>query len=257
MVALAGSLSLTTAGVFAPAASGSQAVAQPIRVEASQQVPVTVVADVQRTARVAWARVLSVWGSAAVRPQLRLVVGNAALAVAAGRATAAARGLVAVTTGDEVLVDATAYVALAPSGREVLLAHELTHLATGAAGDPDVPVWLEEGFADYVGFLRSSLAVGPVAEAAIERARVDGPPTAVPADSAFGSSEREQAVAYAQSWLMCRWLALTYGQDALVDLYRRVAHGRTSLAVAVEQATGSSLSDAIDGWGRSVAGLRR
>ena len=154
-------------------------------------------------------------------------------------------------------VDATAYLRLAPAGREVVLAHELTHLATGAASDPKVPVWLEEGFADYIGFLGAQIDVRTAAHAAISQVHAVGPPTGLPRDEDFAATGPALAVAYAEGWLMCRWFAQAYSQAALVEVYHRVAHGGTSLAGAVERVTGRPLADAVAGWAAYVTALAR
>jgi hypothetical protein len=97
------------------------------------------------TARAARA-VTAVWGSTMGRAPLVVAVdGTTALAELTGRPLGATGGLVAVTTIDRVYLDAAAWLALSPAGRQALLTHEVTHLATGSAGDDAVPLWLEEG----------------------------------------------------------------------------------------------------------------
>jgi len=248
-------LILGPAGVARSARSGRAP--DLIEVDAGPGVPADALADVQRTASGEWARVVAVWGTSTVQPRVHLVAGSEALATAAGRSPASVRGLVALTTPDRVLLESTAYTALAPSGRRVVLTHELTHLVTGAAADPDVPVWLEEGFADYVGFLDSGIPVAESAKAAIDQVRRSGRLTQLPQEVAFSAGPSEQAVAYAEAWLMCRWLAERYGQEALVATYRAVAHGRAGLSAAIQQVTGQSLGVAVQSWSRSVSELAR
>ena len=254
LVAL-GVLLLGPLGVLT-AARGEPAVVR-VEVDAGPGVPADTLADVQRTAPAAWSRVVSVWGTSAASPRVHLVAGPVAFAAEAGRTLASVGGLVALTTADRVLLETTAYAALAPAGRQVVLTHELTHLATGAAADPDVPVWLEEGFADYVGFLDSGISITQSAKAAIDHVRGTGPLTQLPPEVAFSAGPSEQAAAYAEAWLMCRWLAERYGQDALVATYRAVAHGRASLSAAIQQVTGRPLGAAVASWSRSVSELAR
>ncbi|MCB0908446.1 MAG: hypothetical protein KDB63_15140, partial [Nocardioidaceae bacterium] len=48
-----------------------------------------------------------------------------------------------------VVINPGVFASLSPLGRRVVLAHEATHVATSAAASP-APLWLVEGFADYV-----------------------------------------------------------------------------------------------------------
>jgi len=239
-----------------PSARGEQAQGL-VEVDAGPGVPADVLVDVRRTAPGAWSRVVTVWGATTVPPRVHLVAGPDALATAAGRPLASVSALVALTTPDRVLIESTAYTALAPAGRQVVLTHELTHLATGAAADPQVPIWLEEGFADYIGFLDSAIPITDSARAAIDQVRRHGPLTQLPREESFSAGPREQAVAYAEAWLMCRWIAERYGQDALVATYRAVAHGRAGLSAAIQQVTGQPLRAAVDSWSLSVSELAR
>jgi hypothetical protein len=54
--------------------------------------------------------------------------------------------------GDRVLVNPETFAGLGAVGRQVVLTHEVTHVATRRASGPAVPGWLAEGFADLVGY---------------------------------------------------------------------------------------------------------
>jgi len=55
--------------------------------------------------------------------------------------------------GDRVLVNPTPFTTLSPLGRQVVLTHEVAHVATRAATGPSVPAWLAEGLADHIAYL--------------------------------------------------------------------------------------------------------
>jgi hypothetical protein len=203
-------------------------------------------ADLARTAQAAGllgsaqravAAVSAVWGTGWRRSPVVVAVGGADdLAHLTGRTTASVTGLVAVTTTDRVYVDMHAYLALSAAGRQVLLSHEVTHLATGAASDPRVPQWLKEGFADYVGFLGSGIGA-PIAAAGLLRAvRAGRVPATLPADAAFSAGALVAADAYAGAWLACGLLAADRGQQILVRVYRATSAGRASPAWNVDAA---------------------
>ncbi|WP_344749472.1 hypothetical protein [Streptosporangium vulgare] len=62
------------------------------------------------------------------------------------------RGLAAMATRDRVIVLPSGYARLTETGRDVVITHELAHVATGATRGGRVPMWLSEGFADYAGY---------------------------------------------------------------------------------------------------------
>ncbi|WP_229852097.1 hypothetical protein, partial [Streptomyces albospinus] len=71
-------------------------------------------------------------------------------------------GIAAVTTGeagassaapaDRVIVNPDVYEELNDLGRTVVLTHETTHVATRTLTSPATPLWLSEGFADWVAY---------------------------------------------------------------------------------------------------------
>lgn len=122
--------------------------------------------------------------------------------------------------GDRVLVNPANFADLGPVGRRVVLTHEVTHVATRGATGPQVPTWLVEGLADYVGYQGVTLPLAVSAQelrADVRRGRL---PRALPADAAFDGSRPDLAQSYEQSWLAVGLLARTYGRPALLRLYR-------------------------------------
>ncbi|MEU6536006.1 hypothetical protein [Streptomyces sp. NPDC047000] len=157
------------------------------------------------------------------------------------------RGIAAVTTGeaggsgrtpaDRVIVNPEAYAVLGPAGKQVVLTHETTHVATRARTTAATPLWLSEGYADWIGYLGTGRTP---AEAAPElwRAVQDGSlPSALPADKDFGftGDATELARAYEGGWLACRMIAAHWGADRLDRFYRAVG-ARPQRAGAVEDA---------------------
>jgi hypothetical protein len=135
-------------------------------------------------------------------------------------APASVSGLAAVAGTDRVIIEPRSFSLLTATGRDVVLAHELTHVATAAATDGRTPKWLIEGFADYVGYLDSGI---PVASAAAELAadvRAGRPPAGLPGPEAFATGSAGPAQAYEEAWLACRYVAGRFGERALVTLYR-------------------------------------
>ncbi len=125
-------------------------------------------------------------------------------------------------TGERVVVNPRAFDTLTPTGRAVVLTHEATHVAVRASSGP-VPMWLSEGFADYVALRGRGLAVASAAPTAMRHVRRHGPPPVLPRDRDFVSGGANGAAAYELSWLACRLLAQRYGEPALVRFYRTAA----------------------------------
>ena len=138
----------------------------------------------------------------------------AALALAGPVRGGTARG------GDRILVNPPNIGRLGPLGRQVVLAHEVTHVASRAATGPLVPSWLAEGLADHVGFLDSGVPVRLAAEELAVDVRRGRLPTRLPRDSAFNGDNADLAQAYESSWLAVELLVRTYGEQGMLRFYR-------------------------------------
>lgn len=154
------------------------------------------------------------------------------------------RGIAAVTTGatgtdgrapaDRVIVNPDAFGLLGDSGRQVVLTHETTHVATRAHTSPATPLWLSEGFADWVGYRdggRGPAEAAPELAYAVSQGEVPG---ALPTDEDFGFSGDADGLAraYEGGWLACRLIADRWGEERLGVFYRAVgAHKEREGAV--------------------------
>ncbi|REE99510.1 hypothetical protein [Thermomonospora umbrina] len=137
---------------------------------------------------------------------------------------------------DRIVIAPGTFSRLNPLGREVVLTHELTHVATGGARDGRTPVWLIEGLADYVGYKGTDVPVRSAARE-LHREVADGrPPAALPGPDDFGGGSDRLPQSYAEAWLACRLIAERYGEDRLLELYR--AAGRRSQEAALRSVLG-------------------
>ncbi|MFF0228576.1 hypothetical protein [Streptomyces sp. NPDC004629] len=173
------------------------------------------------------------------------------------------RGIAAVTTGeaggparapaDRIVVNPEAYALLGDAGKQVVFTHETTHVATRAHTTPATPLWLSEGYADWIGYLgtgRTPAQAAPELSRAVRAGRV---PADLPADGDFGftGAPARLAQAYEGGWLACRMIAARWGEDRLDAFYRAVgAHGRRAGAVedALRRVLGTSPRDFTDRW---------
>jgi hypothetical protein len=127
------------------------------------------------------------------------------------------------TRGDRVVINPETFATLGPVGRRIVLSHEMTHLAARATSVQTVPIWLSEGFADYVAYDPASVPTGVVAADLLEQVRAGDAPRQLPDDAAFDAGEGDIAAAYEGAWLACRMIAQRWGEPALVRFYTEMA----------------------------------
>lgn len=179
------------------------------------------------------------------------------MAALLGSPASSYRGIAAVTTGetggaarapaDRVIVNPDAYGILGPVGQQVVLTHETTHVATRAHTGAATPLWLSEGYADWVGYrgtARTPAQVAPELQKAVTEGQA---PTGLPADDDFGfaGDAGRLARAYEGGWLACRMIAERWGEDRLDAFYRAVGE-HEQRAGAVEEALKSELGTTVE-----------
>lgn len=164
--------------------------------------------------------------------------------------------IAAVTTADDgqltpdaqvhVFVNPDVYGGLRPTGARVVMSHEATHVATGAFTSP-MPLWILEGFADYVALRDVDLPVAKSASQIIAEVRKDGAPRTLPSADDFGTRTPDLGATYESAWLANRLLARDGGQDALVRFYRAVDDG-TPVGRAMRAAFGLGVPAFTQQW---------
>ncbi|GAA4141329.1 hypothetical protein [Actinomadura keratinilytica] len=137
---------------------------------------------------------------------------------------------------DRVVVSPAAFARLNELGRDVVLTHELTHVATGGARDGRTPLWLIEGLADYVGYLRADVSVRSAARELRADVAAGRLPDGLPGRADFDGSSPRLSQSYQEAWLACRMIAERYGEATLVRLYR--AAGRMPEDTALRETLG-------------------
>lgn len=180
-----------------------------------------------------------------------------------GSPAASYRGIAAVTTGetgarrtapaDRVVVNPDAYGMLGSVGRQVVLTHETAHVATRAHTTAATPLWLSEGYADWVGYRgtdRTPRRAAPELAAAVTGGH---PPAGLPEDDDFGFDGDADALAraYESGWMACRMIASRWGGERLGAFYRAVgAHGSREGAVedALRAVLGTTSGEFTAAW---------
>ncbi|MFF5243087.1 hypothetical protein ACFY3V_02325 [Streptosporangium sp. NPDC000095] len=178
-------------------------------------VPDAVLRDLAARADRARATIAEIWGP--VPAVILFPADDAEAATLAGAGST--RGLAAMATADRVIVLPSGYARLTETGRDVVITHELAHVATGATRGGRVPMWLSEGFADYVGYRDAGIAVRTAAAELAAEVRAGVLPERLPGPADFAPGAPRLAQAYEEAWLACRFVAERFGEKALVRLY--------------------------------------
>ena len=154
-----------------------------------------------------------------------------------------------------VFVNPDVYDDLRPTGAQVVISHEAVHVATGAERS-SAPLWLAEGFADYVALRDVDLPLSITAGQIIARVRRHGAPQQLPGPVEFSTSQSHLGAAYESAWLACRVLAQRGGEQRLVTLYRAVDRG-LPLATALARGFDWSEQDLVAAWRAELQRLAR
>lgn len=160
-------------------------------------------------------------------------------------------------TGQRIVFNPLAGDRLTAAGLHGVLRHELTHIATRAHTVDGAPMWILEGYADYVGH-RTDPPAAPTgsdlrrtAPGLVADLARTGTPTAPPADAEFGDPQRSR-VAYEAAWSLAAFVADRAGESALTELYRQLAAAPADTVRTdhvVEDILGVTTGELADSWG--------
>lgn len=131
-------------------------------------------------------------------------------------------------------------------GAQVVMSHELVHVATDAAKS-SVDPWLLEGFADYVALRNVRLPLSTTAGRALDQIRRDGMPQGLPGATEFDTRAEDLEAAYELAWLACLEVAEAAGENALVATYLAAEAG-ASTGAALRQQAGLSVAELESRW---------
>ena len=118
-----------------------------------------------------------------------------------------------------IFVNPRVFDPLGARGSQIVMSHEATHVATGAAVS-SMPTWLLEGFADFVALDHVDLPISVTASQILARVRKSGPPSHLPGKTEFDPENQALGASYESAWLACRLLAERYGEKRLIAFYR-------------------------------------
>lgn len=147
--------------------------------------------------------------------------------------------------GQRVVFSPNGSRGLSPVALRVVVRHEFTHIAARADTVDGTPLWVLEGFADYVGYRTSGVELAQGAPDLAQQVAGGQAPAGLPSDAAFRSSGHELDMAYQQAWTVMKFLGDKFGQAKLVEVYRALA------------GAGAQPADKLDAQLRGLIGMDR
>jgi len=186
-----------------------------------------------------------------------------------GRSRASLEDIAAVTSMDtasgdpgspRIWLNTPTMQGLSSLGREIVLRHEVVHVATGSGSTDATPLWLEEGLAEYIGYQDSGVSRAVAAADVVDALRDGENFDHLPGADDFSGPDLN--IAYESALIACDELADDGGIAELVRTYRLTSEGTGSsdenLAAAIHEVYGISVEDFVRHWNarlHQVAGL--
>jgi hypothetical protein len=155
-----------------------------------------------------------------------------------------------------IVVNPGVFAGLGPISAQVVITHEATHAATGAAA-VSMPPWVAEGFADYVAIGSSHVPTARAAARALGVVRRAGPPDRLPSPADFDSSGMALEAAYEEAWLANSLIAREDGQRRLVEFYFAIERHRATMPMAFRSILGTTEQAFTRSWTHYLEVLSR
>jgi len=122
-------------------------------------------------------------------------------------------------TRDRVVINPDAFARLTPTGQQFVITHESTHVAVRGSLPGAAPLWLVEGFADYVGYAGSGRRRAELAAPLLTKVVRGTGPTRLPTPADFDPGQGEIGPTYLGAWLAVDLIARRHGEAQLRTFY--------------------------------------
>lgn len=173
------------------------------------------------------------------------------------------RGIAAVTQIEGSADTAATHVVVNPRITESVtgddltrvLAHEIVHVATSSPRSA-APDWASEGLAEWVSLRDRPGRQSWATPTLLDRIRKSGAPKKLPTDADFAADGERQRLAYAQAWLLCRYIADRHSVDRLGTFYAALDRG-DQLDEASRSILGVPAGELVAGWRSYLVRLAR
>jgi hypothetical protein len=155
-----------------------------------------------------------------------------------------------------IILNPAVFSTLGRDGRHLVITHEATHVLTKAVTTTS-PLWIAEGFADYVGVGAVDVPVTVAAGRALRQVDRLGPPTTLPEDADFSAGSRDLEATYELAWLAARLIAFEYGEHQLVAFYEAAIDDPADVEDAFVRQLGTTESEFTRQWRAHLTELAR
>ena len=157
-----------------------------------------------------------------------------------------------VALGQRVVLNPALAGRLSVPARRIVLRHEITHVAARASTVDGAPMWLLEGFADYIGYRDSGLQPQEAAPDLVRALRAGDPPQRLPVAADFAGGSGNLDLTYQLAWSAALYVVDLAGEDGLVKLYRMIASDLSqddaTVADAMRAVLGVDVGSFVAGW---------
>ncbi|HSO66044.1 MAG TPA: hypothetical protein VLQ78_13175, partial [Ornithinibacter sp.] len=166
-------------------------------------------------------------------------------------------------TGDRVVLDPAAHARLTTSGRDVVLTHELTHVAVRASVAGRQAGWLAEGYADHVGYARADVPDDRLLEPLLAEVRAGRGPSDLPRLTELDPGSGAIEVPYLAAWQAVELIAREHGDDVLARLVVAAsttgpeADAEAAADRALQRVLGTSRAELTRAWQQRLRDLAR
>jgi hypothetical protein len=165
----------------------------------------------------------ALWGGGSV-PKWVSVTAPATVAEFTELTGSASERVPALTRRDgRVVIHPDLWARTSAPGRQVVLTHELTHVALGQGAWAQSPRWVVEGSAELTAYRRTGLSAARIAPGVARRVRADQAPSGPPSDAEVAAAD-----GYGLAWAWCRYLVSREGEEAFVRFVRRAGEDPTT-----------------------------
>lgn len=146
----------------------------------------------------------------------------------------------------EIVLNPAVFDDLRHRAAQLVISHEVTHAATGVTA-AEMPLWVAEGFADYVALASGRIPLDRAASQILAHVRKHDVPARIPTEKQFAADRHGLGRTYESAWLIFRMLGAYYGNDAVVSFYDEVRSG-TPVESALLHTTGIDLDQLTTAW---------
>ena len=196
--------------------------------------------------------VTALWRTDWRRVGVRLVVATTGEEFARLTGRPAEGTVPAVTTAAGVVVVHPAlWTSTSADGRQVVITHELTHVALGQGRLTGVPLWVIEGSAELTAYRSTGLTPREVAPSLFRAVAAGDLPSGPPADEEVRSTVASPTLAYQKAWAWCSFLAQRRGFGVFTDFVRRADAHEPGVFRAVYGVEPGGLASAYRTWLRA------